>query len=274
MNKWRTSITNLDSLNTLRATSSASIGGASSASCDNDTRIQPLPHPRPFESVRNAGFGINNNPTHNSFAKDDASSGTVFAPPISPPFFRTNDILVAGGNYVPIKNQSSRYTHTNAPVFRNVAEVDTPTRDRVTPQNALLTPNAPSTSTSTNTAKMYPPEGKVILYADMDRALGYCYDRGDGQFTRLVPVDQLPVLLEGIPARVSSDEGMIVLPVPSNTGHDGEQANNQLVPFSAVTVSLPAVALISLLWGDGVCNDETVVLACFVCIDLLEPLLS
>lgn len=84
---------------------------------------------------------------------------------------------------------------------------------------------------------MHPANGLVIAKGDMDQAMAYCYDRGDGTFTRLVPVDLLPVELEDIPARVASDEGMIVLPVPRRAGRDGQPANSQLAPQIIATVS-------------------------------------
>lgn len=96
----------------------------------------------------------------------------------------------------------------------------------------------PSKSTSTAyIANMQPTSGLVIAKSDLDRAMAYCYDRGDGTFTRLVPVDLLPVALEDIPARVASDEGMIVLPILHKAGPDGQPANGQLSPQTMTTVS-------------------------------------
>ncbi|KAF3761128.1 hypothetical protein M406DRAFT_334735 [Cryphonectria parasitica EP155] len=82
---------------------------------------------------------------------------------------------------------------------------------------------------------MFPPRGIIVSDGDMDQAMSYCYDRGDGQFTRLVPVDSLPFSLRNMPARVTTDEGMIVLPVPRMRGPDGQPADSQLVPVSVVT---------------------------------------
>ena len=36
--------------------------------------------------------------------------------------------------------------------------------------------------------------------------MAYCYDRGGGQYTSLVPVDRLPVELENIPRRVNTEQ--------------------------------------------------------------------
>lgn len=92
-------------------------------------------------------------------------------------------------------------------------------------------------SSTTNIGNMQPTSGLVIAKSDLDRAMAYCYDRGDGTFTRLVPVDLLPIALEDIPARVASDEGMIVLPILHKAGPDGQPANGQLSPQTMTTVS-------------------------------------
>lgn len=96
-----------------------------------------------------------------------------------------------------------------------------------------------TSSSAANIASMHPTSGLVITMNDMDRAMAYCYDRGDGTFARLVPVDMLPVELEDIPARVASDEGMIVLPILRKAGPNGQPANSQLCPQTMVTVSQP-----------------------------------
>jgi hypothetical protein len=84
---------------------------------------------------------------------------------------------------------------------------------------------------------MHPANGFLITEADMDKSMGYCFDRGDGQYTRLVAVDLLPFDLKDIPRRVASDEGLIVLPVPRMPGPNGQPADNQLEPQAVVTVS-------------------------------------
>ncbi|PSR81843.1 hypothetical protein BD289DRAFT_475472 [Coniella lustricola] len=90
---------------------------------------------------------------------------------------------------------------------------------------------------------MYLPNGTVITDGDVDNATAYCYDRGDGQFTRLVPVDLLPFALKDIPARVAGDEDMIVLPVPRKTGADGQpqSAGGQLLPTSTSTSRIDSI---------------------------------
>lgn len=59
---------------------------------------------------------------------------------------------------------------------------------------------------------MHPQTGKIIAETETDHAMSYYDDRGDGQYTRLVPVEILPVELK--------NEGMIVLPVPRQPGPD------------------------------------------------------
>lgn len=91
---------------------------------------------------------------------------------------------------------------------------------------------------------MHPQTGKIIADADMDHAMSYCFDRGGGQYTRLVPVDMLPVELKNIPRRVETDEGMIVLPVPRQPGPDGQLADIQLEAQPVVTVSCSVPSMI------------------------------
>ncbi|KAG8158496.1 hypothetical protein KVR01_011618 [Diaporthe batatas] len=76
--------------------------------------------------------------------------------------------------------------------------------------------------------KMKPQTGKIIADSALDRNMAYCYDRGGGEFTRLVPVDMLPAELENIPRRVPTDAEMIVLPMPRQPGADGQPADAQM----------------------------------------------
>lgn len=92
---------------------------------------------------------------------------------------------------------------------------------------------------------MRPQNGKLIADSAMDRSMAYCYDRGGGEYTRLVPVDLLPVDLESIPRRVNTDEGMIVLPVPRQPGADGQPADAQLERQRVVTVSFACLFSLS-----------------------------
>ena len=46
---------------------------------------------------------------------------------------------------------------------------------------------------------------------DFTAGHSYCLDRGNGEFTRLIPADLLPALNE-VPARETSPHGMVILP--------------------------------------------------------------
>ena len=69
----------------------------------------------------------------------------------------------------------------------------------------------------------------------MAEIYGYCFDRGNGQYTRLVPVDMLPPLKD-IPARQSDSSGLIILPAPTKPGPEGRSIN--VGPAFELTVSL------------------------------------
>ncbi|KAH8788112.1 hypothetical protein F5883DRAFT_635011 [Diaporthe sp. PMI_573] len=62
-------------------------------------------------------------------------------------------------------------------------------------------PQPRGSRSSSNNVRRHPQNGKVIADDDMDRAMAYCYDRGGGQYTSLVPVDRLPLEFENIPRR-------------------------------------------------------------------------
>ncbi|KEZ38618.1 hypothetical protein SAPIO_CDS10615 [Scedosporium apiospermum] len=58
----------------------------------------------------------------------------------------------------------------------------------------------------------------------LDSAFAYCYDRGNGQYTRLIPADLLPELKD-IPRMQNSSAGMIVLPQPMGIPPAGVASN-------------------------------------------------
>lgn len=152
-----------------------------------------------------------------------ASSSNLLRSPIANVDSRNIHSLAAHNNYVSVAGLSSG--RPSSAYHRDPRFFDHPKSDR-------------------NTAKMHPQTGKIIADADMDHAMSYCYDRGGGQYTRLVPVDMLPVDLQNMPRRVNTDEGMIVLPVPRQPGPDGQLANIQLETQRVVTVSCPAPIMI------------------------------
>lgn len=56
-----------------------------------------------------------------------------------------------------------------------------------------------------------------VTAGQLECAFGYAYYRGNGQYTRLLPVDELPYDIQNIP-RVQGPQGLIILPAPrSNT---------------------------------------------------------
>lgn len=194
---WRASTASLDGV--IFPTSTTSSAGASpSASCGTSTTA-------------------NNNTNKNDFAT--TSSGNILSSPVSPVGFGNN-----------LSNRNSLLSSNGYLSIANLAD---------SPYSAAhdlhdLNDNHPDTGTS-NTANMHPAHGFLITEADMDKSMGYCFDRGDGQYTRLVAVDLLPFDLKGIPRRVASDEGLIVLPVPRMPGPNGQPADNQLEPQAVVT---------------------------------------
>lgn len=59
---------------------------------------------------------------------------------------------------------------------------------------------------------------------------GYYLDRGNGQFTRLIPADMLPPM-KGIPAREEEHNGMVILqPLDKLDLHNKKEAHQQYMP--------------------------------------------
>ncbi|KAJ8129507.1 hypothetical protein O1611_g4125 [Lasiodiplodia mahajangana] len=86
----------------------------------------------------------------------------------------------------------------------------------------------------------YPNLGP-ISDADLDGSFAYCYDRGNGQYTRLVPADMLPPL-QNIPAVQQGCAGMVVIPQPRGLPPNGYSSNTEAVALRGppVTPTLPA----------------------------------
>lgn len=76
-------------------------------------------------------------------------------------------------------------------------------------------------------------------FSDMqlDSCYAYCFDRGNGQYTRLIPADMLPVL-QTVPALQQGCHGMIVLPAPRGFPTSNRLNNNESV---VIRVSTPPV---------------------------------
>lgn len=187
-----------------------------------------------INTIAAASYSSNNNNknSHVRFAtKHLSDSNNNLASPVSPAPLGTSSTF--SRQYVSIASPSSRQQPTaSSASSRN-------NNDAKQSNKRASSDYYKTNDTSNNTSKMYPESGLVIAESDMTKAMSYCYDRGDGTFTRLVPVDLLPIELADIPARVNSHKGMIVLPIPRKTGPEGQPANSQLAPQTMVTVSQP-----------------------------------
>lgn len=61
----------------------------------------------------------------------------------------------------------------------------------------------------------------------------YCFDRGDGNYTRLIPADMLPPLLQ-VPSLQKGFDGMLVLPLPARSPPHGPRSNVEPVTLLKV----------------------------------------
>ncbi|KAI0427618.1 hypothetical protein F5Y09DRAFT_350313 [Xylaria sp. FL1042] len=85
------------------------------------------------------------------------------------------------------------------------------------------------------------PNLSALFGASLDESFAYCYDRGNGQYTRLIPADMLPPL-QNIPAIQQGYTGMIVLPQPRGLASNGHSSNTEpvVVRRSPATPTSPA----------------------------------
>ncbi|KAI1355093.1 hypothetical protein F5Y01DRAFT_311013 [Xylaria sp. FL0043] len=85
------------------------------------------------------------------------------------------------------------------------------------------------------------PNFSPLFEAQLDDNFAYCYDRGNGQYTRLIPADMLPSL-QDIPAIQQGCAGMIVLPQPRGLASNGRSSNTEPVAVqrSPATPTSPA----------------------------------
>ncbi|KAI0012330.1 hypothetical protein F4779DRAFT_634270 [Xylariaceae sp. FL0662B] len=70
------------------------------------------------------------------------------------------------------------------------------------------------------------PNIAIFSDAQLDSSYAYCYDRGNGQYTRLIPADMLPPLRD-IPALQQGCSSMIVLPQPQALPPNGRSSNTE-----------------------------------------------
>ncbi|KAF3058641.1 hypothetical protein GL218_05373 [Daldinia childiae] len=68
----------------------------------------------------------------------------------------------------------------------------------------------------------------------LDSSYAYCYDRGNGQYTRLIPADMLPPLKD-IPPLQQNYSGMLVLPLPRGLPSNGRSSNTNPVILRSPT---------------------------------------
>lgn len=109
----------------------------------------------------------------------------------------------------------------------------------VTPTHHLQHPSARPTSFPNARMDQYQnlqTNASVISYPNLgptsdvqlDSSFAYCYDRGNGQYTRLIPADMLPPL-QNIPALQQSCIGMVVVPQPRGLPPNGYSSNTEPV---------------------------------------------
>ncbi|KAK3945880.1 hypothetical protein QBC46DRAFT_336048 [Diplogelasinospora grovesii] len=60
----------------------------------------------------------------------------------------------------------------------------------------------------------------------------YCFDRGNGQYTRLIPADMLPPL-QDVPAIESQANNMVVLQIPPGLAPNGRSSNSEPVSWKS-----------------------------------------
>ncbi|KAI3342307.1 hypothetical protein F4824DRAFT_512045 [Ustulina deusta] len=72
------------------------------------------------------------------------------------------------------------------------------------------------------------PSLSPVFDAQLDGSFAYCYDRGNGQYTRLIPADMLPPL-QNIPAIQQGYAGMVVVPQPRGLPPNGHSSNTEPV---------------------------------------------
>ncbi|KAK8018037.1 hypothetical protein PG991_007227 [Apiospora marii] len=92
-------------------------------------------------------------------------------------------------------------------------------------------------------ASVYPPHDSMAFPDSLlDTCYAYCYDRGNGQYTRLIPADMIPNLCD-VAALQQDCLGMIVLPVPRALPANGRSSNVEPVMLKinadAVTKQTP-----------------------------------
>ncbi|KAK8069565.1 chromatin remodeling complex subunit [Apiospora phragmitis] len=85
----------------------------------------------------------------------------------------------------------------------------------------------------TSIPSLYSPSDSMAFpEALLDNCYAYCYDRGNGKYTRLIPADMIPTLCD-VPALQQDCLGMIVLPAPRALPANGRSSNVEPVMLKA-----------------------------------------
>jgi hypothetical protein len=114
-------------------------------------------------------------------------------------------------------------THDSTSGFRNTLsqdpEIQGPYLENSTTSDAYTTPYHPNSqirsslngyTTSPITRGLHEPV--LVPLSILESCYAYALDRGNGQYTRLVPADRLPAM-EGLP-KTQRPDGLIILPAP------------------------------------------------------------
>ncbi|KAI0881703.1 uncharacterized protein GGS22DRAFT_191890 [Annulohypoxylon maeteangense] len=85
-----------------------------------------------------------------------------------------------------------------------------------------------NTGMSTGEGATAATAGSFFPQVHPDGIYAYCFDRGNGQYTRLIPADMLPPLKD-VPALQPGCAGMMVLPLPRGLPQNGRSSNTEMV---------------------------------------------
>ncbi|KAK8084853.1 Chromatin remodeling factor m.t1.c1 [Apiospora hydei] len=81
-----------------------------------------------------------------------------------------------------------------------------------------------------------PSDSMAFPDALLDSCYAYCYDRGNGHYTRLIPADMIPTLCD-VPALQQGSSGMIVLPAPRALPANGRSSNVEPVMLKVSSIT-------------------------------------
>ncbi|KAK4114005.1 hypothetical protein N656DRAFT_797187 [Canariomyces notabilis] len=181
-------------------------------------------HPSPIASG-GSGSGIYT-ATHNATrpVSHPSSGYTPSRSPLSPP---TNQSIAGFRQQQQQAGVDGGNTHPNSPAARTEAGFADGSSNPAGVVNdssqSMTTQSSSSGQTRTNA------DGSTSVSVRLSPdTLGYCFVRPNGERTRLVPVDMLPVALLGIPAREDASgaaERLVELPIPRGVDAEGRSSN-------------------------------------------------